>query len=657
MGIPGYTKEFIFRRVKQAIKNAPFPPVDTLAIDLSGTIHKARAQVLGETSQLPPGRDLIWVATEIANVVLKLVQEAVDQLQPRVNLLLMVDGVAPGAKLHQQRGRRIKAVESSVDIVEGFDRNWITPGTEFMMLLDSKIKTWLDDTSTRHQLPPNVVYSNHLIPSEGEHKIFEYFRSGKLDATKNHVVFGLDADLIMLALVCSIPNVYLCREQYDYLISIHELSDYIKGLLPNNPQPNHDYVVAMMLLGNDFLPHIVTLARMANTIDTLLRLLQETSQPLVRDSQINIPGLAEFLIRLSTQEDKLLDQLIDLNQRDMLYPKDVMFTQAGAAVDRVSTFTSLWYQHALAPKADPHYSALIQSLTGVDLQPDLTEGAYSMANNYLQMLAWVYLYYTQGHAAVNQDLLYAYHYAPLLSTLAGTINDENFRFVDQAANVLMNEFTVLHQLLAVLPYKSRNLLPVELLPLLALDSPIRDIFPESVTTELEFIIINEKTGLTYDKEIPLIPFFNRQRIVDAVATLVFTPERLAVFAPEAAYENTSSPAHQETYLRNLEARKLARGSQTVGMQRPTVFNGTAGRIDRSREQSLQQQNRPYRGRGGGRGTVRPNVVQGQGVFRPPATGQIAPIPGGYVPRPIHSNVAQPGHRQSSVNWTTQAPVI
>ena len=109
-------------------------------------------------------------------------------------------------------------------------------------------------------------------------KIFKYIRDNKTyHETTTTIIYGLDADLIMLALnhIDIAPNLYLYREtpyfiqtidntllpNNSYLIDINKFSTCLKNELIFNFKLNsnknciRDYVFICFMLGNDFLPH------------------------------------------------------------------------------------------------------------------------------------------------------------------------------------------------------------------------------------------------------------------------------------------------------------------------------------------------------------------------------------------------------------------
>ena len=90
-----------------------------------------------------------------------------------------------------------------------WDTNQITPGTNFMNQLNTFLKNKCKD------LPIPYIISDSNEPGEGEHKIMKYIDN--LPQSSNSVIYGLDADLIMLSMLRK-SNIYLLRERTEFNI-------------------------------------------------------------------------------------------------------------------------------------------------------------------------------------------------------------------------------------------------------------------------------------------------------------------------------------------------------------------------------------------------------------------------------------------------------
>jgi 5'-3' exoribonuclease 1 len=159
---------------------------------------------------LTPQKDLDRIITQI--------------VKPRVSLYMAIDGVAPRAKLNQQRSRRFRSAKDMQDATKDlkkdqqssddgstnggvFDSNCITPGTEFMAKVSETIKYFIRKKVKEDPLWRNltIIFSGQEIPGEGEHKIMDHIRQMKsqpgYQPNTRHCIYGQDADLIMLGLV------------------------------------------------------------------------------------------------------------------------------------------------------------------------------------------------------------------------------------------------------------------------------------------------------------------------------------------------------------------------------------------------------------------------------------------------------------------------
>lgn len=179
------------------------------------------------------------------------------------------------------------------------------------------------------------MFSGPDEDGEGEHKIFEYIRKNKkYHKNKTTIIYGLDADLIILSLNhLHISNkIYLCREmlkpvdQYSsknqnkektnicssaleipyildnnknrndkddpYLVDIDLLAHKIQFTIINKTIPInygliHDYVFLSFFLGNDFMPKFPVLNLRTKGIGHILKCYKELLLELECSKEIN----------------------------------------------------------------------------------------------------------------------------------------------------------------------------------------------------------------------------------------------------------------------------------------------------------------------------------------------------------------------------------
>lgn len=230
MGIPKFFR-FMSERyplISQLVEENKIPEFDNLYLDMNGIIHSCSH---------PNDGDAHFRITEadIFLGVFSYIEHIFAKIKPRKLFFLAIDGVAPRAKMNQQRSRRFRTAKETKEVrdraiakgeelpeEEAFDSNCITPGTPFMARLSAQLKYFLakkltEDASWRDV---QVVLSGHETPGEGEHKVMEYIRLAKAQPDYNpnvrHCLYGLDADLIMLGLLSHDPHFALLREEVNF---------------------------------------------------------------------------------------------------------------------------------------------------------------------------------------------------------------------------------------------------------------------------------------------------------------------------------------------------------------------------------------------------------------------------------------------------------
>ena len=260
MGVPAFFKWLVSRYPKiiiEALENAELgfnlnkiiknnigidesiPSIDNLYFDMNGIIHPCAH---------PEDRESPYSISEIFNSIFDYCDKIIRIIRPKKLIYMAIDGVAPRAKMNQQRSRRFRtALEAQQNekfskkvekewkdkglLTENlenknskklkFDSNCITPGTDFLDQCSKALRTYIQSRINNDPLwkDLNVILSDASVPGEGEHKILDFIRTQRTYDSYNpntcHCIYGADADLIMLSLIMHEPHFCVLRESID----------------------------------------------------------------------------------------------------------------------------------------------------------------------------------------------------------------------------------------------------------------------------------------------------------------------------------------------------------------------------------------------------------------------------------------------------------
>jgi 5'-3' exoribonuclease 1 len=352
MGIPKFYRWLSERYplINQDHSDNSKPEIENLYLDMNGIIHMSSHS--NSLSHLIPHISSALPLDEVWLKIFRYIEMLVQFAKPTKLLYLALDGVAPRAKMNNQRERRYK---SSFEVrkfvtkesekgnstpTDWFDSNQISPGTEFMIALNEHLDTFirwkLQNDSNWKKL--QVILSGSDVPGEGEHKIMRYIRTHRGQPNVKHCLYGLDADLILLSLLSHEPHLILLREEVQLggvrstpdrhfigepkkftLLFIPVLREYLKLELQQLPEIDlerfiDDFVVLMLFIGNDFLPRLPTFEINEGAIEYLLNAYMKkwaTIGYLSKDGVINWNTLEKFMEGLPEYEQKILKERLD----------------------------------------------------------------------------------------------------------------------------------------------------------------------------------------------------------------------------------------------------------------------------------------------------------------------------------------------------------
>lgn len=468
--------------------------VDTLLLDLNGIFHTS-AQKIYQYGNYKPRPTLMrenvinnksdgYKQRKVFQDVCYRITQLVNLVQPSTNIVLCVDGTAPLGKQLQQRKRRYKSAQDSMNSNMDFDPCSITPGTRFLdnltKYIDWYIRKMISQDDTWKHL--NIYYSNEKVSGEGEHKILEYIRKyGNENDT--YCMYGIDADLIMLSMGTHLPKFYILRDDMynkrnhlwiDISAVASKLSNEImcwdntSSKKYNKKYAINDFIFMCFMVGNDFLPQIPTIDIFNGGIDIMLNLYKTVGYEyghltrIVHDKVFFVKKSLEiFLGEMSTMEKDMLET--KLNSNDKFHPDEILN-------NNTLVIENKGYKVDTEKYREEYYSKHFQS-------HDIS--TKNVCLEYLKGMQWVLSYYLNG--VPDWRWYYPYHYAPFPHDMSKYLH--HFKFPEFNSNA--QPLSAYEQLLSVLPPKSANLIPHPLNTLLTdTNSVLKKYCPDEVKVDL-----------------------------------------------------------------------------------------------------------------------------------------------------------------------------
>ena len=524
MGIPLYFKQ-LSEKYPTIIKNN-IDNRDNLFLDLNCAIHPCCKHILENYNKTHKDSSNL-LEKKMITEVLEYIKKLVLMVNPKL-LYIAIDGVAPCAKMNQQRLRRYKAILekkliSNIKKDEGkenWNTNAISPGTEFMNELSKKIVNEINNNFIYKDI--KVYFSDSKIPGEGEHKILEFIK--KTELNNNIIIYGLDADLIVLSFVSHKSNIFLLREALQFgkplydkflYLSIDELKYYIvkdlqEKILVNDPtilfnidklnSLLDDYIFITFLVGNDFIPHLLSFNLRQDGLTFLMEKYAELyvihEENLIVKNNINNGFFKTYLNELERYENGLLIKMDKKRKRFRLNrtynsdeEKELDLLNNSPIINRENEdFIEIGSKNW-------KYRFYREAMNIYD-EDDLE----SCCLNYIEGLKWTVDYYFKGCKCWKYK--YNYRHCPTLSDIINVLNKNNI------SKIKFNESKPYHyvvQLLSIFPSASKNLIPKEYRCLMDFESNVNDYYPS------EFSIDTYYKRYFWQCE-PILPLIDYERL-------------------------------------------------------------------------------------------------------------------------------------------------
>jgi 5'-3' exonuclease len=505
MGIPSYFS-FIIKNYPNIVKTINSHKknglkFDSLYMDCNSIIYDVYNTLVKQND----------ISDLESNIILKVIEKIeyyIRKIEPSKVLYVSFDGVAPLAKMEQQRTRRHKSLFFSNLNISGetkkveWNTSAITPGTLFMNNLSKQIAFKFQNSELKYGLK-KIITSGSDFPGEGEHKMFQHIREN-LQPEDNVFVYGLDSDLIMLSLfhVNLCKNIYVFREAPEFSKSrlvkdtvsaselmsmdIHALSHSIINEMGCNSSDMHrlyDYILMCFFLGNDFLPHVPSLNIRTSGIHKLIEIYRKyigsypdryiISKTSGKISWRYVKLLVSELAKI--EHDMLLGEF---NSREKMDGWKWEQTTADEKEKMLMSIPVIYRvdENYICPREKYWEDRYYKSLFSVNATAEKKE---KIAMNYLEGLEWVFKYYTES--CPDWRWRYKWNYPPLFVDLVKYIPEFETDFIRPSKNKAVRPEV---QLAYVIPFNNHHLLSEKTRKIL--DSKYKHLYTEKYEFQWAF---------------------------------------------------------------------------------------------------------------------------------------------------------------------------
>ncbi|CAF1017177.1 unnamed protein product [Adineta steineri] len=563
MGIPGFSSWLQNKYptiVKSCVQVADGQPtsnpsgieVDNLYLDMNEIFHLS-AKI--DDSSVSKNED------EIIRRIFQSIDKIFSIVRPRKLLYMAMDGVAPKAKMHNQRSKHFLDARTHVFKAGEFNKCDIKPGTIFMSKLSEHLRSYIYNRMNKNPAWSSiiVILSDANVPGEGEHKIMDFIRTQKPHNLKtSHVLLSGDSDVVLLGLTLHSDYVQIMQridktESYR-LLELKVLREEIKNDIQKNLPISRgrdveriidDWIFMCFLAGNDFLPNLLCIEfykydNISILINGYKEYVFKENGYLIEDMKPNLTNLKILLQPIAELEYDQITFLLNQNpallQTSSRYLEELNIDlsllgycrKLAPISDRSSVeFRPPPFQKSKNPSrcnennAGNPSSTVSKNNSSNDTtqfkkddwyryrfdfrKHELVERSIEVAKHYAVGLCWMLHYYYKG--VPSWDWYYPYYYPPLASTFS---NVENIS-VDFVAN--SKPLKPLEQMMATFPPQYAHYLP-EKWRLLMLDISL----PINRFWRTDFVV--DPNGKPHEKQgVVKLPFVDNKELLAALKDL------------------------------------------------------------------------------------------------------------------------------------------